>query len=132
MTPEQLNDALRTVAIYDDPELQPLPSGFKRWGVGYKRGMPAKYENWYHIRYYDEMQYHTSYDWLMPVAKRVRDDLSIICKDTTVNVMTHLDASRLRFAITNRTVLYETIPTQMFVAIYEAINFLTKYQPTTT
>lgn len=40
---------------------------------GIKRGMPKKYENWYSCISINELQYHSSWDWLMPVVKKFND-----------------------------------------------------------
>lgn len=49
-------------------ERELAPSG-KIFGI--KRGSPKEYENWYNIVYVEDLKYHSSWDWLMPVVKKI-------------------------------------------------------------
>ncbi len=39
---------------------------------GTKRGMPKEHENWYNIIPVDDLKYHSSWDWLMPVVEKIQ------------------------------------------------------------
>lgn len=67
---EKITESKALVAIFMDDQLELLPSGK---GVGKKRGYPKQYENWYSIRYWDDINYDRYWNALMPVGKKCFD-----------------------------------------------------------
>jgi len=106
----ELSDKLKVVAIYDGWEQADKPDYYIKpnWDIS-------------HRMYIYNIEYNTSFDWLIPVAKKVYDALIVV------------DSAYADMAIRNRafelfTPLHEVATWQdislLFPAVGEAIEFL--------
>ena len=119
MTPEQLNDALRDVAIYD---------GWVR-----KKALTDTYFFYQKngkVELIQTLPYHTSYDWLMPVAKNVCNELADLSTKDTYTSEEALTNVRCNGAINDIRISLFCDISVMFEKVLAATQLLTKYKAT--
>lgn len=116
MTPEQIKDAIRDVAEYDNWNLTTIyPFGRgaeKRWYHNHLSGSSSSILEGNE----DEMQYHTSYDWLMPVAKKVHEEISAIVEGGFHSLIVG-DIKKYAFDID-----------KLFPAVHKGVQFLNQHK----
>ena len=124
MTPEQLNDALRDVAIYDgaiwhvpaNKNCDPYWKFFDSEGL-----IRAEMKT-------ERLKYHTSYDWLMPVAKKVVAEI-IKIKIPEQDNNKYITLLNLERSIYKELEGFDI--DRIFAAVHSAIQLLNKYKATT-
>jgi len=84
-------------------------------------------ENAQHFYTPDEMKYHTSWDWLMPVVEKIED---IECKETSTDTVGyHLYDIEIRQNVTtiHGTNIEETVGDKLFNTYSAVVEFIKEY-----
>lgn len=130
---QELQQQLRDVAEYDGWELVGKPEFnhpykcLRKYMNGVMKYIPyinpqgTEYSDWS-----KELHYHTSYDWLMPVAKKVCSEIStVVVPDMSTQQYVDFISARVRV----KGATFEDIE-NFFAAVHAAIILLNKYKTT--